>query len=163
MSRLKRAGAQVILHAAGAADVLFAYLAMQTLGWSPAVIGCGDGFLFRETAYALGPALRTTIVVGAPFYPPRARYIAAAYLNRYGMPPRSPDSLTAFVGARLVFDKLNAVGGDPGQLLNALRQTDIPSGTLANGWGVAFDKNGQNTRSFAAVQQWQDGALTPLA
>ena len=162
VSRLKRAGAQVILHAAGAADVLFTYLAMHNLGWKPDVVGCGDGFLLRETAYALGPALDNTLVVGAPFYPPRAAYIATAYMDRYGMPPRAADSLTAYVGAKLVFDKLNAAGGDPSHLLDALHKTDIPNGTLANGWGAAFDKNGQNTRSFATVQQWKDGTLAPL-
>ena len=83
-------------------------------------------------------------------------------MDRYGMPPRAPDSLTAYVGAKLVFDKLNAAGGDPAQLLDTLRKTDIPNGTLANGWGVAFDKNGQNTRGFAIVQQWKNGALAPL-
>jgi hypothetical protein len=67
------------------------------------------------------------------------------------------------VGAKLVFDVLNQTGGDAGKLLDALRRTDIPSGTLANGFGVAFDKNGQNTRSFAALQQWQGQQLVPLA
>ena len=133
---------------------------MQNIGWKPAVLGCGDGYLLRETAYALGPTFENTIVVGAPFYPKRAAYIATAYMSRYGMSPRAPDSLTAYVGAKLVFDKLNAVGGDPSQLLDALRKTDIPTGTLANDWGVAFDKNGQNTRAFAIPQQWKDGALT---
>jgi branched-chain amino acid transport system substrate-binding protein len=162
VSRLKRAGAELILHAADAADVLLVNVAMQNLGWKPTIIGCGDGFLLRETAYALGPMFDGTIVVGAPFYAARAAYIATAYSARYGMGPRAPDSLTAFVGAKLVFDKLNAVGGDPTALLAALQKTDIPAGTLANGFGVAFDKTGQNTRSFASVQQWKGGALVAL-
>ena len=163
VSRLKRAGAELILHAADAADVLLVNVAMQNLGWKPIVIGCGDGFMLRETAYALGAIFDGTIVVGAPFYAARSRYIADAYTASYGMPPRSPDSLTAFVGAKLVFDKLNAAGGDPAALLAALRKTDIPLGTLANDFGVAFDKNGQNTRSFSSVQQWKNGALVALA
>jgi hypothetical protein len=78
------------------------------------------------------------------------------------MPPRSAASLTAFVGAKLTLDILNAVQGDTTKLLDALRRTDIATGTLANGFGVAFDKTGQNTRSFAVAQQWRGQALMPL-
>jgi hypothetical protein len=75
------------------------------------------------------------------------------------MAPRGAASLTAYVGAKLVFDILNNVGGDVSKLLGALRRTDIATGTLANGFGVAFDKTGQNARSFATLQQWQGAAL----
>jgi branched-chain amino acid transport system substrate-binding protein len=163
VGRLKRAGAEVVLHAADPTDVLVFFTALQDLGWRPDVVGCGDGYGLRETAFALGDGFDGTMVVSAPFYPPRASYIAQAYQARYGTSPRSADSLTAFVGAKLVFDVLNQTGGDAGKLLDALRRTDIPSGTLANGFGVAFDKNGQNTRSFAALQQWQGQQLVPLA
>jgi hypothetical protein len=47
-------------------------------------------------------------------------------------------------------------------LLDALRKTDIASGTLAKGWGVQFDKAGQNTRSFVSLQQWQGQTLVGL-
>ena len=162
--RMKRAGVEVLLHAAGPSDVLNLFLAMQNLGWKPqAVIGAGDGYALRETAYALGPAFDDTFIIAAPFYPPRAAYIADAYQQRFGMPPRSADSLTCFVGAKLVFDMLNQAGGDATRLLAAMRKTDIPGGELANGWGVSFDKNGQNTRSFTTLQQWRDATLTALS
>jgi branched-chain amino acid transport system substrate-binding protein len=163
VGRMKRAGVQVVLHAADPGDVLVFYAAMQNAGWKPAaIIGCGDGYLLRESAYALGDAFDKTLVVGAPFYAARAQYLAEAYMARFAMPPRSADSLTCFVGAKLVFDKLAQVGGDFTKVLDALRRTDIPNGTLANGWGVAFDKTGQNTRSFPALQQWRGGALTQI-
>jgi branched-chain amino acid transport system substrate-binding protein len=161
--RLKRAGAEVILHAADASDALAFFAALQDLAWQPAIVGAGDGYLLRENAYAVGPVFESVLVVGAPYDPPRAAYIETAYQARFGMPPRSPDSLTAFVGAKLVFDKLGAVGGDVSKLLGALRGTDIAAGTLANGFGVAFDKTGQNTRSFVVLQQWKNYALTALA
>jgi branched-chain amino acid transport system substrate-binding protein len=162
--RLQRAGAEILLHAAGPSDVLGFYVAMQGSGWRPAAIfGCGDGYLLRETAFALGAVFDGTYVVGAPFYPPRAAYIAAAYQARYGQAPRAASSLSAFVGARLVFDVLNSVGGDPAKLLAALHRTDIPLGTLANGWGVAIDHNGQNTRNFVLLQQWRGQVLGQVA
>jgi branched-chain amino acid transport system substrate-binding protein len=162
VARFKRAGVEVLLHAADPADVLMVFAALQSLAWKPAIIGCGHGYLLRETAYALGDAFEGIMVAGAPFYPPAASAIAAAYQARYAMPPRSPDSLTTYAGAKLVFNTLNQAGGDVTKLLAALRKTDLASGGLANGWGAAFDKTGQNTRSFAAAQQWKSGALVPL-
>jgi branched-chain amino acid transport system substrate-binding protein len=164
VGRLRRAGVEILLHAAGEDDVLQAFQAMRDIGWTPAaVVGCGEGYGLRETAFALGGALDGTLVAAAPFYPPRAAYLTAAYQARYGMAPRSADSLTAYVGAKLVLDFWGQAGGDAGKLLNLLRKADIPAGTLANGWGVQFDKSGQNTRGFAALQQWQGQALVSVA
>jgi branched-chain amino acid transport system substrate-binding protein len=162
VGRLKRAGAEIVLHAGGPDDVLAFFSAMQEQNWRPAaLIGCGGGYLLRETAFALGPAFNGTLAIGAPFYPPSASPIASAYAARFGTQPRAADSLTAYTGAQLVFDTLNAVGGDTSQLLDALRKTDIPPGGLLNGWGAAFDHNGQNTRSFVTLQQWHNQQLTP--
>jgi branched-chain amino acid transport system substrate-binding protein len=163
VSRLKRAGVQIILHAAGVDDVLQMFQAMQDIGWTtPAILGCGDGYLLRETAYALGPIFDGTMVVGAPFYPPQAAAIAAKYEANFGMPPRAPDSLSAYVGAKLVFGRLAQSAGDPSKLLDSLRATTLPPGALANGWGVAFDKSGQNTASFPTLQQWRGGSLVAV-
>jgi branched-chain amino acid transport system substrate-binding protein len=163
VGRMARAGVDVLLHAGGSDDVLLLFQAMQDTGWRPTTIfGCGNGYLERETAYALGAAFNGVYAVGAPFYPPRAAYLEAAYLAQFGMAPRAADSLTAYVGAKLVFDILNQAGGDPAKLLDALRRTDIATGTLANGFGVAFDKSGQNTRSFAILQQWNAQGLAAL-
>ncbi len=164
VSRLQRAGVEVLLHAAGPDDVLQMFQAAHDVGFKPAAIfGCSDGYGLRETAQAIGPALDGTFVSAAPFYPVRAQYIADAYVAQFGMAPRSADSLTSYVGAKLVFDVLNQAGGDTAKLLDALRKTNIQPGTLANGWGVAFDKTGQNTRAFANLQQWRGQVLTGLA
>jgi branched-chain amino acid transport system substrate-binding protein len=162
VARLKRAGVEVVLHASGPADVLAFFAAMQAQSWSPAaILGCGDGYMLRETAFALGPAFNGTFTISAPFYPPSADAIASAYTARFGMPPRTADSLTAYVGAKLVFDTLSAAG-DPARLLDVLRKTNIAPGGLANGFGAAFDHSGQNTRSFVALQQWQDQKIVPV-
>ncbi len=161
--RLMRAGVEILLHAAGSDDVLVFYQAMQDIGWKPrALIGCGEGYGLRETAFALGPAFNGTYISAAPFYPPAASGVAGAYLARFGMPPRSADSLSAYVGAKLVFDLLASVNGDTTKLLGAFHQANIPAGGLANGWGMALDKTGQNMRAFATLQQWQNGGLVTL-
>jgi branched-chain amino acid transport system substrate-binding protein len=164
VGRLKRAGAEILLHAAGPSDALALFLAMHDQAWRPAaIIGCGDGFLLRENAFALGSAFDGVFVIGAPFYPASAAAIAAAYTAKFGAPPRTPDSLTAYVGARLTLDTFNANGGDPTKLLDAMRKIDIPTGNLANGFGVAFDKSGQNTRSLVTLQQWRHQQLIAVS
>jgi branched-chain amino acid transport system substrate-binding protein len=161
VGRLRRAGTQILLHAGGPDDVLLLFQAMQDSNWRPnAIYGCGDGYGARETAYALGTAFDGVFFIGGPYYPDRAAYLAAAYQARYGMPPRSAESLTAYVGAKLVFDILNQTHGNSANLLDALHHTDIAAGTLANGFGVLFDKTGQNTRSFAILQQWHGQVLS---
>jgi branched-chain amino acid transport system substrate-binding protein len=163
VARMSRAGADVLLHAGGPDDVLLLFQAMQNTGWrASAIYGCDEGYLLRETAYALGAAFDGVFAIGAPLYPPRAAYLADAYMARYGMPPRGAASLTAYVGAKLVFDTLNLQGGDVTKLLDGLRRTDLAAGTLANGFGVAFDKDGQNTRSFAVLQKWRGQVLTAV-
>jgi branched-chain amino acid transport system substrate-binding protein len=161
IGRLKRAGAQILLHAADPTDVLAFFAALQTQDWRPdALLGCGDGYLLRDTASAIGPAFDGTFAIGAPFYPPQAAAIKAAYIARFAAPPRSPDSLTAYCGAKLVFDTLAAQNGDATKLLDALRRANLRPGALANGFGAQFDHSGQNLRSFVTLQQWRDQQLS---
>ncbi|NNM57189.1 ABC transporter substrate-binding protein [Acidocella sp.] len=162
VGRFMRAGVDLVLHAGGPSDVLGFYLAMQAQSWRPqTVIGCGNGYTLRETADALGSVFDGTLVITAPYYPAPAAQIAQAYQAKYGIPPRSADSLTAYVGAKLVFDTLNAQGGSADKLLDVLRKVDIPAGGLANGFGVAFDSSGQNTRSFVTLQRWHGAQIAP--
>ena len=161
--RMQRAGVQVVLHAGGMDDVLVLFQALQDSGWRPEqIIGCGEGYGFRETAFALGEMFDGVYVSGAPCYPQAAAGIASAYAMRFGMPPRSADSLTSYVGAKLVLDTLASVNGDSSKLLDALHKAVLPAGSLVNGWGFALDRTGQNTRAFAMLQQWRGGVLAPV-
>ena len=82
VGRLQRAGAEIVLHAAGPSDALAFFLAMQNQGWKPAaVLGCGDGYALWETAAALGPAFDGTLVGpprSTPAAPPRWRMPTSA-------------------------------------------------------------------------------------
>lgn len=160
--RMMRAKVDVLLHAAGPDDSLALFQAMRSLNWRPAsLIGCGDGYGLRDTHIALGAALNGTLVIAAPFFSGPAAQIADAYAARYAVAPRSADSCTAYVGAKLVFDTLNAAGGDPTKLLPAMRKLNLAPGVLLNGFGAKFDTSGQNTASFVTLQRWKDGALIP--
>ena len=163
VGRMMRAGIEVLLHAAGPDDTLALFSAMQAQGWRPkTLIGCGAGYGLRDTQSALGDVLDGTLVVEAPLYPGESALVAQAYEAKYGVPPRSAESCTAYVGAKLVFDTLNANNGDPTQLLGALRALNLKQGSLVNGFGVEFDAAGQNTASFVTLQHWQNGQLLPL-
>jgi len=160
--RLMRAKVDVLLHAAGPDESLALALAARAQNWQPgALLGYGAGYRFREAAASLPGAFDKAYVIAAPFYPEPAAAIIAAYLARYGTAPRAADSLTAYAGARLVFDTLNGVDGDAAKLLAALRQANLPHGSLVNGFGVQFDHNGQNTGAYVTLQQWRDGVLVP--
>jgi branched-chain amino acid transport system substrate-binding protein len=161
--RLMRAKVDVLLHAAGPDDALGLALAGRALGWRPgALIGYGAGYAYREMAAMMPDALASLYVIAAPFYPAAAAAVQAAYLARFGTAPRAADSATAYAGAKLVFDTLNGVDGDAGKLLGALRQASLPRGSLANGFGVQFDHNGQNTAAYVTLQQWRTGVLAPV-
>lgn len=161
--RMMRAGTQVLVHVAGPDGALGLALAMHALNWQPgALIGYGAGYSYRNIAAALPEAFDGAYVIAAPFYPEAADTVRAAYLARYGALPRAPDSLTSYAGAKLVFDTLNGVDGDPAKLLNALRQANLPAGALANGFAVQFDHNGQNTGAYVTLQQWRAGVLAPV-
>lgn len=160
--RMMRAKVDVLLHAAGSDDTLALFQAMRSLNWRPAsLIGCGNGYGLRDTELALGGELDGTLVIAPPFYPGPAGAVAAAYQARFGVPPRSAESCTAYVGAKLAFDALNSVGGDPAKLLAALRQVNLAPGILVNGFGAIFDTTGQNTASFVTLQRWKNSALIP--
>lgn len=162
IGRMMRAGVEVLVHAAGPDDTLALFQAMQNLNWRPAVlIGCGAGYELRDTQVALGAALEGTLVIAAPFYPGDAAKLAKVYEARYAVPPRSAESCTSYVGAKLVFDTLNAIKGDPSGLLGAMRQLNLPRGALVNGFGAVFDETGQNSASFVTLQNWSDGVLVP--
>jgi branched-chain amino acid transport system substrate-binding protein len=161
--RLMRAKVDVLLHAAGPDESLGLALAARAQNWQPgALLGYGAGYRYRDVAALLPAAFEKAYVIAAPFYTDQAAPIRAAYLARYGTAPRAADSLTAYAGAKLVFDTLNGVDGDAAKLLAALRQANLPAGSLANGFGVQFDHNGQNTKAYVTLQQWRHGQLLPV-
>lgn len=164
VGQLMRARIDVLLHAAGLDDALGFALAAQAQGWRPSgLVGCGAGYEYRETQAALGDALEGVFVIAPPGWASAPKDLTAAYQGRFGVGPRAADSLTAYAGAKLVFETLNGAGGDATRLLAALRRTSLPKGALANGFGVSFDHTGQNTGAFVTLQQWRAAGLLPVA
>ncbi|SIR01678.1 MULTISPECIES: ABC transporter substrate-binding protein [Acidiphilium] len=161
IGRMQRAKIDLLIHAGRTEHVLLAYAAMATAGWRPRmIIGAGGGYAMSGLGFALGRAIENTMVVDTPLYDVSgpAAAIARAYRARYAAPPRSSASLTAYVGAQLVSGAL----GQDKPFRAALLATDRPRGALANGWGCAFNGQGQNRASFATLQQWRGGRLITI-
>lgn len=160
--RMMRAGINVVVHAANPDGAVQFFEAISGLAWRPrAVIGAGTGYTLSSTGFLLGPALDGTLVVGAPDYQqdgPSA-VVAKLYREHFAAPPRSAASLTTYAGALPVFTALMAGR----QLPASLEAAKHPPVTLANGWGLDLNAQGQNTASFASLRQWRGGRLIAVS
>lgn len=134
-------------------------------GFNPPVtvfVGTGDT---AETLEAMGAeGVEGLLVVSYPrpdvseeFGPGSDAYLAA-YRAKYGEDPIAPQSMSAFVGFKIMADAVNRAGSaDPAAVAGVLPTFDQPLETYENGFGALFDENKQNVRAFPTVIQWQDG------
>ena len=160
--RMRRAKLDLVIHAAQPDGAALFYQAMARANWRPRmVVGTGAGYALDTLTALIGAGFDRTMVVASPAYGAAAAAIERAYYRRYAMMPRGAASLQAYLGARVAFRALAASNAQKTPLAS-LSATVIPVGKLANGWGVQFDHDGQNTRSFCQLQQWQSGVLRPI-
>ncbi|WP_458097301.1 ABC transporter substrate-binding protein [Roseomonas sp. WA12] len=170
LQRLREAGAEVLLHAAGQNDVILLFRNLREAGWRPRmVIGMGGGYSLTDTARALGPSIEGVMNIDlaglaiAERAAPGNAAFAEAYKRRYGADPRSGHSLANHFGARIALDAIQRAGStEKDRLRAAVLATDIADGTSPTGWGAAFDERGQNTRARPWLMQWQDGRLVTI-
>ena len=130
-------------------------------------VGTGDTF---ETLDALGKEYLEGLMVVSyprpdinPKYGPGAPEFLAAYRAKYNRDPIAPQVMAAYVGARVLFEAIQAAGStDMEKVKAAAAKMDKPVGSYATGFGVKFDQNFQNTRAFPVVAQWQDGKMVTV-
>ena len=134
-------------------------------GFSPAAtvfVGTGDT---AETLEALGQdGVQGLYVVSYPrpdiseeFGPGSGAYLAS-YRTKYNQDPIAPQSMTAFVGFKMMAEAVEAAGSaDPEAVKAALAGIDKPESSYETGFGVKYDANAQNVLAFPTVIQWQDG------
>jgi branched-chain amino acid transport system substrate-binding protein len=130
-------------------------------------VGTGDTF---ETLDALGKdSLEGVLVVSYPRYDMNEKYGpgAAAYVDAYrkkhGKDPIAPQSMAAYVGARILFKAIEAAKStEPDKVRAAIATMDDPIGTYETGFGVKFDANAQNTRALPVTAQWQNGQMVTV-
>ena len=129
------------------------------------ITGSGDTF---ETLDAMGKEYLEGILIVTyprpdinPAYGPGAPDFLRAYKQQYNRDPIAPQGFTAFVGAQIMFQAIQAAGStDYEKVRAAAAAMDLPVGSQANGFGVKFDSKMQNTRAKPVICQWQNG--TPV-
>lgn len=94
-----------------------------------------------------------------PAYGPGAPDFLRAYKQQYNRDPIAPQGFTAFVGAQMMFQAIEAAGSTAYEKVRAAAAAmDQPAGSYANGFGAKFDGTMQNIRAKPVIAQWQNGA-----
>lgn len=139
-----------------------------------AIIGIGAGHSSMDFVNARGNDVNGVLVstptaqIKTDALPQETQQVLKQFLDKYKAKYNKEPStqvVTAFSGAWILFkDVLPKAGSDdPDKIREAVVAVDIPEGHTVNGWGVKFGQDGQNTRSFSVVMQWQDGKLITIS
>jgi len=139
-------------------------------GFEPAamlMVGTGDTF---EVLDAIGAAyLEGVLIVSYPrpditeAYGPGAATFLEAYRKKFNSDPVAPQSMTAYTGARILFEAIEAAGSAEVEAVRAAAAAmDKPFNSYPTGYGVKFDESFQNTRALPTVAQWQAGKVVTV-
>jgi len=131
------------------------------------MVGTGDTF---EVLDALGADyLQGILVVSYPrpdvsqAYGPGAKDYLEAYRAKFNSDPVAPQGMTAFVGAKILFEAIEAAGSTEVEAVRAAAAAmDKPFNSYETGYGVKFDESFQNTRAIPTVAQWQSGVIVSV-
>jgi branched-chain amino acid transport system substrate-binding protein len=168
--RAKGAAPDVWLNTGYVPDGNLLLRTMRDQGFKPAAIllvGTGDTF---ETLDALGAEyLEGVAIVGYPRpdqtegYGPGAAAYLAAYKAKYQRDPIAPQSMTAYVGLKMLIEAIAAAGSvEMEKVRAAAAKMDKPAKSYATGFGAKFNDKFQNTRAFPTVVQWQSGKIVTV-
>lgn len=139
-------------------------------GFKPKIklfVGTGDT---KETLEALGAdGVEGLMVVSYPrpdiseSYGPGSHAFLLAYRNKFHHDPVAPQSMTSFVGFKMMAEAINAAGSaDPQAVTKAVEKMDKPLYSYETGYGAKFDGHYQNQRAFPTVIQWQGGKVVTI-
>jgi branched-chain amino acid transport system substrate-binding protein len=168
--RAKNAAPDVWINTGYIPDTNLLLRTARDQGFKPsAMIAVGTGDTY-ETLDALGKeSLEGILVVSYPRYDMNPKYgpgiedYLKAYRARFGKDPIAPQSMAAFVGAKVLFKAIQAAGStDMDKVRAAAAKLDEPVMTYETGFGVKFDDKMQNTRAHPVAAQWQDGKMVTV-
>ncbi len=168
--RARQANPDVFIQTGYVPDSNLLLRTMRDQGFKPGAllfVGTGDT---PETLESVGAAsLEGVLIVSCPrtdiaeSFGPGAKAYLSAYRARYKSDPIAPQSMTAYVGAQILFDAIKSAGSlDVEKIRAAAAKMDKPEGSYATGYGVKFDKNFQNLRASPVTAQWQAGQMVTV-
>lgn len=147
----------------------------KELGLRPlAFVANGGGYANSEFLKASGPDSEA-VIVSCPSsstkmdsLPADTQKVYQDFLDRYqkkfGAAP-STQALTVFSSTWAFLHGILPKATDPNNadsIRKAAMEVDLPEGSTPSGWGVKFDENGQNSRGFSVVMQWQNQKLSTI-
>jgi len=173
--RFKALKPDVVIASSYANDaILFVHQARQFDLNFKALIGTGAGHGRPGLVEGLGKdadgifTTGATMTINSGGLKPEAKALLEDFEKRFQAKaghPSSTHGAMGFMGAWfLLTEVLPKTGGDtdPEKVRAAAMDASIPIGGGINGYGLKFDAEGQNERSFGVVQQWQDGTLAAV-
>lgn len=163
VQRARKANPDVWLLTGYNPDLALLLTTAQRQGFDPKAImlvGQGDT---QETLQALGAkTLQGVLVTAYPHvdiaqsYGPGVQDWLASYKKKYGHAPSFPQTMSAYVGMKILFDVANKAGSlDPNAIRKTASSFTKPPHSYVNGFGAKFNGDYQNTETPMTVVQWQ--------
>jgi branched-chain amino acid transport system substrate-binding protein len=162
----------VVYHVGYQTDALLFWRQAIEMGFNPKAIIGGGGYYSNAEFYdsMAGEAngiFSADLAIGIDLEKllPEAReeYLEFAdrYREKFETEDIPPQALHGWTGAWILFKDVLPKAGemDVEKIREAAFELDLPEGSTIFGYGVKFDETGQNIRSYAAIQQWQNGEL----
>lgn len=168
--KLKNLKTDVLFNAGYLGDMVIFWKQAEQLDLQLKALVGGGGWSLQYVADGVGSTINgvfdssTPPTVNPAGLAPEARELHAEFLDRYARTHNAPVTVSSFQGFAamwVLLDVLAQTGGDtdPDKVREAALALDLPEGSTVIGWGVKFNEEGQNTRAFAGVMQWQDNKL----
>lgn len=140
----------------------------------PVFIANGGGYADKEFVASRGKDTES-VLVSNPLsttkmdsLPPDTQKVYQEFIDRYkskfGVVPPTL-AMTSFSSTWLFLHDILPKAtnpNDPDEVRKAAIVTDLPEGSTPSAWGVKFDENGQNTRAFTVIMQWQNQKLVTI-
>lgn len=170
--KLKNAQPDVLIAVSYVNDAILFWRQAKEADFTPkAFIGTGGGHTLTDFAKGVGTDVEGIYNVDFTQYAvntkstPGLEDFLKLYRETFKEEPRSGHSLANFMGANVVFDIIEKAGGslESDAIRKAAATVDIAAGKTPTGWGVKFDKTGQNVGAVPQVTQWtKEGKLVTV-
>jgi len=175
IEKLKAAKIDVLYSVPGISDAILLTRQSKELGFTPAfTLGNGTGYTSPDFASGVGSAADGIVVSDAtplhikdsmldPDVSPKYSQFVEAYTKKFGHEPLTHATL-GFAGAMVLFEEVlsKAKSIDTEGINAAAKAVNLPDGGTVAGFGVKFDKTGQNERAGWYFMQYQGGKLVTI-